>query len=145
MATARRRRCRTGFCLLSTWAGRALPGLVVSPSRSRIVLLYSYVVRRRIGDRPGAIELHWRTVPVPPVPVTVEPPAPTGEPAPPVPVAPALPVGPPVPALPVAEAPPAPWGSWSAGPMFPTQLGTAIVPASASSAPGRGSAPRMHL
>jgi hypothetical protein len=47
-----------GFCLLSTWAGRALPGLVVSPSRSRIVLLYSYVVRRRSGDRPGAIELH---------------------------------------------------------------------------------------
>ena len=30
-----------GFCLLSTCAGRPLPGLVVSPSRSRIVLLYS--------------------------------------------------------------------------------------------------------
>src|SRR4051812_44402355 len=38
---------------LSTCGGKALPGLVVSPSRSRTVLLYSYVVRRRIGARPG--------------------------------------------------------------------------------------------
>ena len=90
------------FCAESTWGGKAFPGLLVSLSRSRTVLLYSYVVSRRIGARPGEIALQ-STGALPPLPVPLAPAVPVPSPAVPEPFA----VPPPVPArlLPVPGAP----------------------------------------
>src|SRR4051812_26374873 len=77
-----------------TSAGKRSPGWVVSPSRSRMVLLYSKRVSRRIGAAPGEgfLQLAGGSMLIEP-PVPVLPPLPV-VPVPTPPVVPLLPVEP---------------------------------------------------
>src|SRR6185503_13313003 len=126
----------------STCAGSALPGLVVSPSRSRIVLLYSYVVRRRSGDRPGAVALQSSTTGIPPVPPV--PPGPTAPPSPlkepPVPATGAVPPTPVVAPLPPPDDAP-PDDLVDIGPMLPVHAANAAPASNATDTQGGATLP----